>query len=384
MLRASCLAMTVCGTLLGYALAEDTPKCDANAALRYWQAFATLPRFTDAEGQKINAEALTMPLDGHAREIVTKAEYSLDVLQRGATLPRCDWGIDYEKGIYTRLPHVPAARVLAALACLRARIRFESAQDDQALDDVIAAMALSRHVSQGGDMIVVLTGYAAERGPIDTLALYLPKLKAQAILKLTKRLTELPAGGRPATAMQTETGSFLNDFVRSLKDAKDKESLVTLLGLTSGSEGGASKLREQGTALLAACGGDASGVVKFTEELRPSYGAVEKMLDLPLDQFEREFDIVVKKQAANPLFKAMFPPLINVRRAQARAEVRRGLLMAALAIGRDGQGALEQHPDPVMGGVFEYLPFKGGFELRSKLKQSDGSPVLLTVGRRGG
>jgi hypothetical protein len=48
----------------------------------------------------------------------------------------------------------------------------------------------------------------------------------------------------------------------------------------------------------------------------------------------------------------------------------------------EGRDALKQHPDPVVGGLFDYLPLEGGFELRSKLHQQDDRPVTLTVGRR--
>src|ERR1700681_4914598 len=101
MLRALCLAMTIFALPVGSASADAPPAPGANAALKYWQAFAALPQVTEAEGQKLNAECLTMPLDAHAREVVTKAEYALQMLRYGAALPRCEWGIGYEEGVYT-------------------------------------------------------------------------------------------------------------------------------------------------------------------------------------------------------------------------------------------------------------------------------------------
>src|SRR5258708_2287839 len=89
MLRAPCLAMAFLLFALGTASTDSALDLGANAALKYWQGFATLPQFTDAELQAINAECLTMPLDAHAREVVSKADYSLQMLHRGAALPRC-------------------------------------------------------------------------------------------------------------------------------------------------------------------------------------------------------------------------------------------------------------------------------------------------------
>src|SRR5947207_10684632 len=125
MLRALSLAMTILVLPLGYASADAPLNPGDNAALKYWQAFAQLPKFTDAQSHKLNAEFLTMPVDAHAREIVAKADYALRMMHRAVALPRCDWGYGYEEGIELLLPHAQASRTLATLACLRARIRFE-------------------------------------------------------------------------------------------------------------------------------------------------------------------------------------------------------------------------------------------------------------------
>src|SRR5262245_24118969 len=55
---------------------------------------------------------------------------------------------------------------------------------------------------------------------------------------------------------------------------------------------------------------------------------------------------------------------------------------AAIAARLDGRDVLKSHPDPVVGGPFEYIALDGGFELRSKVKGQDDKPLVLTVGRR--
>src|SRR5262249_25158003 len=67
-------------------------------------------------------------------------------------------------------------------------------------------------------------------------------------------------------------------------------------------------------------------------------------------------------------------------------------LAAAIDLELGGRGVvqdvLKNHPDPVVGGSFEYQEFQGWFELRSKWKLAsrplyrDEGPVALTVGRR--
>jgi hypothetical protein len=119
------------------------------------------------------------------------------------------------------------------------------------------------------------------------------------------------------------------------------------------------------------------------------------MLDLPPGRLEKEWQPEVTKRAGNPVVKLFAPVLENIRCRQARAEVRRALLAAALDVRLDGKEALKRHRDPVASGSFEYLGFEGGFELRSrwkvdeklrarwKLDERFAKPVTLTVGRRG-
>ena len=61
--------------------------------------------------------------------------------------------------------------------------------------------------------------------------------------------------------------------------------------------------------------------------------------------------------------------------------MRRSLRKAAFAILIDGADAVKTQRDPFGDGPLEYLPFDGGFELRSKFKVQD-KQVSLTVGRR--
>ena len=87
------LSMLVCG--VGIAAADDGSLGD-NAALKYWQAFATLPKLADEEQWKLINDYPTMPLGAHAKELVADAEYSLRMLHRAATVRACNWGIGYK------------------------------------------------------------------------------------------------------------------------------------------------------------------------------------------------------------------------------------------------------------------------------------------------
>jgi hypothetical protein len=384
MVRAWCLATTLLLMPLSQAWADSPGDRDDNAALKYWQAIASLPKLKDADVQRINDQYLTIPLDAGVKEIVNKANYSLKLMKQGTVLKRCDWGIPYEDGLSVLLPYLDGVRLLTSMAYLRARLELEAGLKAAAIDDLCAALALGRHISQGGLLIETVFGYSAEHRTTETLAVFLPKFDADLIKDLKARLSALPPPGNPAKAMPNEELSGLGWFVREVKKTKSKEDLVTLVYPLFASEEIAKGRNnvEKARAFVEECGGDKEGVLKFADEAHPSYAVMAKKLDLPLDEFQKAFEEETKKQEKNPVFKVFFPAMAKVRQAKARADVRRALLAAALDVQLGGQDALKNHTDPVVGGPFEYVPFDGGFELHSKFKGQNDKPLTLTVGSR--
>jgi RNA polymerase sigma factor (sigma-70 family) len=356
-----------------------------NAAPRYGQAFVALRRVPGAGSEKLRAECLTMPLDAHARELVSQAAYALRMLHRGAALPRCDWGARWDEGGAGTWPlaHHQGAQTLSALACLRARLRFEEGQSAGAVDDLVAALALARHVSRDGTLAGVQGRWGIEQRASEVLARYLPRLGARAVKDLKAQLDVLPPGRSAAAATVRTQEELLNWVIGEVQEAADEENLLAFLGQVWGDrKDSPEKRREKGRALLKECGG-AKGVLERAEEVRPWLALLAKKWDLPLDQFEKECEREALRRPGNPVQKLFAGVALGQRRRQARADVRRALLSAALAVQLDGEGALKKHPDPVGGGPFEYVAFDGGFELRSKWKGPDDQLVALTVGRRG-
>jgi hypothetical protein len=285
--------------------------------------------------------------------------------------------------------------MLSSLACVRARLRFEEGRNAEALDDLVAALTLARHLSRDGTLDSLWDGYQIERRMGEALALHLPKLDARTIKDLKARLDHLPPGGSAATATSFMVETMLNWIVGEVREATDKESLVAFLTQIAPCNGvPRGKNQAQGLALLTACGGTAEGVLRFLEELRPGAVRLIKKLDLPPDQVEPEYEREEKKLAGNPMFEVFAPVLHKIRVRQAQAEIRRAFLLAAVAVQQGGQEALKHNPDPVVGGAFTFVPFDGGFELRSTCKldenvrarwRLDPPPQLvLSVGRRDG
>jgi len=383
MLRASCVVFVSLIFSGGLVSAGDDSPLGTNAALKYWQAFATLPKLTDAEQKVLIKEFPTMPLDAHARELVTSAEYSLRMMYRGAAVRPCDWGIGWkDDGAETRLPQLSAARVLTALASLRARMSFEKGRPQAAVDDIVAALTLGRQVSLDGSLIGVITGYAIEAHTYDALAIDLPRLNADTLNDLKSRLAALPPGGRPALAIkdaEENTVEWIGGKVKETKDVAELQKLLIDLGLIEGKD---QDKTAKARALVEECGGNKEGFLQRLDDMRSAYALISAKLDLPLERSEKEFESVTKGLEANPLYKLVFPSALACRRAQARTDIRRSLLAAAIDIQLNGRDALKNHPDPVTGAPFELTAFDGGYELRSSWQQKP-APLTLTVGRRG-
>jgi hypothetical protein len=380
MLRRTVVALGIVSLSSISAIAGDS-EVRGNAALKYWQAFATLPALSDSESQKLRADALNMPLDAATRELIGKSEYSLKMLHHGAALPACDWGMEYEEGVETRLPQGPAAGVLCSLACLRARLRIEEGRPREAVDDLSAAMTLARHLSTDSGLVVLLFAYNLESRLNEAVAAALPRLDSHSLRLLQEHLNRLPPGGRPSQMLRFEERS-LEWIIRKVRGAQDKEALVALLVmLVDGDAGGQGQSRvDKARGFLEECGGTQDGLVKRLEVLRATSAEIAPTLDLPLDQFAREWTREETKHAANPAFRLLCAPYPRIRQAQARAEVRRVLLTAAIDARIHGPDAVKNHLDPGRsGGTIEYVPANGGFLVRSKLVGADGKPLSLRV-----
>jgi hypothetical protein len=345
----------------------------ANAALKYWQAFAHMPPRNDEQQRRIGDWRAT-PLDAQARRLVGDSQNSFLYLRRGAALPRCDWSLNYEDGIGLLLPQLDRSRTLTLLACLRARLALADGHPADALDDVLAVFALGRHIAEP-TMITLLVDYNIEQNAIDALALMLPKLDAAALRRVAERLDALPTAGTLEQTLVTERDYFSAWAIRWLKEQEQSgtgDLRAKVKTLLLGSE-------ESEEILRLVDDKSAKRLIQALEELGPFYEEQRRLVALPREQFLAQWPELEKRQSANATAKAMLPSVIKVVDARDCYRARFEMLKAAIAVAREGQAALAKHPDPFGHGPFEYKALPKGFELHSKLTL-DGRPVGLTVG----
>jgi len=251
--------------------ADDAPR--RNAALNYWQAFAFMPSLSREVDNTSTIQGIVRPVDQKLVQVIRQSESALQLFHRGAKLSHCDWQLDLRKnGFETWLPHLDKAHPFIRFPLLRARYRFEQGRDIEAIDDIIATMALSRHVTRDGTVQGFERGYIMEETTIFVVAAYLPEMSSEALDTLAARLSSLPQRTPLRESILNERKSL--EWIIAKVEESDQKRLQELCRSLTGSDAKAD-------ALLKTSGG-AKGLVKLAVEMRPLY---EEAALLPLLPF---------------------------------------------------------------------------------------------------
>jgi hypothetical protein len=354
---------------------DAQPDLGANAALKYWTAFAFLPVLDKGQGKLLEGWN-KVPLDAAALRLIDSSRLSRAYLHRGVKLPRCDWGLAYEEGIRLHLPHLGKAVTLARLAALHARHEFEQGHWQAGAEDVTALLKLARHMQMDRMIIPNLVGYRIETMAIEAAAPYLPELKRILPEAVSAVLAAPPAGPTLSEMVLLEKQIAATWIIRELKEVEEhkkgawQEVWKEVFDHPEGSGRdllGTAKTFKQ--------------AVKLLEDLLPFYDQLAKVTALPWKEFDARYPEFVKKaKADNPLAGYVLPNMGKVAEAQRRARTQLALFKAALAVVQGGPAKLKDIKDPFGDGTFEYRALDKGFELKSKLLYG-GKPVTLTVGQ---
>jgi hypothetical protein len=351
----------------------------ANAALKYWRAFALLPTL-DKEEQKLLNEWDKAPVDAAARKLIDRSRLSRLDLHRGAMLTRCDWSLDEQDGINMRIPHLTKARALARLVALHARQEFEQGHPKAGWQDVSDLLKLSRHVGIGPTLIERLVGYAIERMAIETAAPYLPGSKSVLPEAASEVLDKLPALPTLEQMVQSEKRLGAGWLIQELKKAegRKKGSWQEVWNEFSHIATNLEPKNPDAEALKSVKTFEQA--IKMLEDLLPVYDQVAKKMALPWKEFDAQYPKFFKKaRADNPLAQVLLPAMDRVADSERRHLAQMALFKAALAVVQGGPDRVKDFKDPAGDGAVEYRALDKGFELRSKLL-FQGKPLTLTVG----
>ncbi len=347
----------------------------ANAALQYYQGFQLLAALGKDQTKIIKAWD-RVPLDDAALQVIQGGDQTLTYLHRGARLPGCEWGLDRHDGPFLLLPYLEPALTTARLAGLRARVRFDRAMRAEGVDDLLAALALARHVGADAIPICLLVEYRMEKDAIEALAGQLPKLDAATLKSLAARLEKLPPAGTMRQAMGAAEKKYLVGWlVQRLKaiDPTKKGWEDEILRLFV--------WEPKARAILNAAGHPTPAkMVAVFQKLDGFYDELAKLPARPWNEVEGKVTALTRKaRAANPLGDLVLPNAARLFAAEGRAVTRLALLKAAVAVVRGGPDQVKGSSEPYGKGPFAYRVLPKGFELRSHVS-FQGQPVTLTVG----
>ena len=344
-----------------------------NAALAYWQAFILMPKADDDKG--FDADA---PIDAEVIEFVESGDTAMHQLQRAARMDCCVWGAELEAGIEAQLPHLSQARKMARFARLRARVRFSQDRPAEAIEELVAVMAMGRHAGSDGLLISLLVQYAIEKVAIETVAEHLPTLEADLLDKLSQRIEGLPEYQTMSYAMRMEKVLFLEWFIDQVSKPGGKEKLIGML------ESQLANVDREDLAKYKAI--SQQELVDGLIELRAVYDKLTEIMKRSPDEVDGFTENLIEKEKltgpAKMFASFILPAVGKMRRSEATHQTQQMMLKAAIAVVKDDRSQLERKElhDPYGEGPFEYSKTKGRFTLQSKLLDRQGKPVVLSIG----
>jgi hypothetical protein len=356
-----------------------------NAALKYWQGFALMPR-RDKDNERFFSEWDKVPLDDAAQKMVASSSVALKYLHRGAQIGPCTWGLNLDEGWYCFLPHLDRGRDLSNLACLRIRARFEQGHPGEAAEDVADLIAFARHLGSDDFLIALLVQRGTEQAAIDLAAPHLAEMDPLTLKRLARRLDDLPPGGSLAAALRMEKEAWLGWFVREVKAIEDlppaeqQDRLLRLLGVPDSTPENERQAKEVRALLQVAGNPTPRQLLPRIEETADYYDEMIKLTAVPLDQAQaRATELRRKVKETNPVGDYILPRASLLLERAADMQARMALFRAAVAVAQGGPERLKEVPDPFGQGPFEYRALPKGFELKSKLTVK-GQPLTLRVG----
>jgi hypothetical protein len=343
----------------------------ANAALQYWQAFSQMPAL-DKDQEKLLSEYSSVSLNDPAvNKLLDASQTSLMYLHRGAALPSCDWGLDYNDGISMLMPHLVKARDLARLAALDARRAFEHGNWKAGRRDMTSTMVLARHVGRDPVMIGLLVRLGLEGMVVDSVAPYVPDIKASHS-QAVAMFEAIPPAVTLEQSIRFEQKWMAGWIVPHLRAEEQRQK-------GAGLELWRKFLDADAPASLKNVG-SLEEVIKLVEDAIPVYDDLARMAALPNDEFNAQYPAFKQMTKANhPAAALLLPTIDQLRAKQQRQQARMAMLLAGIAVAESGPEKLNELKDPFGAGPFEYRALDKGFELKSKLVH-EGRPVTLIIG----
>ncbi len=332
-----------------------------NAAAIYRQAFVLYEALSNGEKEVIgNWRTNVDPLVD--AELCEKIQPICKLMHQAATLTNCDWGIEEPIVSSTRLPHLMPGRNIAR-AMVWSAVHCRTDDTAGAIDDLVASSKLGSSLSSPPIILTHLFDLAIQNLVMEAVAEHASMFTGADDRHLVQLFDDAWYVEELCRAIEGEAYivSHEADKLAAMPPEEVAHELEELKRM------GSSEVQTVDT-------GQAIAGIRQAAEL-------ERELAEALDSSEADYrDWLARSEAVrstNP-FVEMFLPVIGteVDRTQATT-VRSAMVVAGLAVIRDGPNALLSHTDPITGQQFTYTETAGGFELQSGY-QVNGQPLKLS------
>lgn len=345
-----------------------------NAALGYRAAAAEIGRaLTPEEIAEVSRlvvsedaiEALPTP---QQRQLLAKAQPGLDRFHEASRIRNLDWGLDRSKGMLAEMPWLADVRTLTRLAAADAIAQATMGNGGVAVQRLIDARTLGRHVTTGGSTVIsYLLRVGADAAVFRTSSRVLGHLSDKQLRALREGFNSLPSGETLDVVVAAE-GEMVERWFRAHEEFPDEMGrFITENPQWRLAEARRAEWRSNRHALV--------------DDVSSAYVAAAKAAKIPLNERSAELEGWAKRVEEAPwLVRLTLPAVDRVAEAEFRSIVEVGLLNAAIDVLIDGPQALQEHMDPATGRPFAYEPRNDGFLLRSA-KEVNGEPMSFVVRR---
>lgn len=368
-------------------------RTDINPALLYYQAFIVEPHLGQSDWDYLETNEWKAPdLDEHFGKLLAEFDDTFRLVRQAAySKVPCDWGVDRTSGASTLLPELAYAKGVALNANRRVKWDLQHGRQDDAREDLLAALSLGRNISRDGTIISVLVQASIESIVSASVAENFGRFSPEQLQKIVDGMDATPARGTVSNAIISELSISRNSLlqkVEELQRADPGDDGKVMEGVRKQVQGDTNFWPK----LEKAAGGTSEGVVRllhgreqFAERMAQELPAVPgESFPAKAGELEAEFT-----NSPNPFVAEAVTAYLKTRARDlwsltALAEVR-----AAVEFKLHGEAGLNSVPDPSGNGPFkiERFFFEGvdrGFKLTPAYNMRGSSkPVLIFVETEG-
>lgn len=375
---------------------EDSFRTNINPALLYYQSFLVEPHLEQSDWDYLYTNEWKAPqLDEHFGKLLAEFDTTFRLVRQAANskVP-CDWGIDWSAGDNTLLTPLAYAKGVALNANRRANWDLQHGRQDDAREDLLAALVLGRNMTRDGTIISVLVQAAIENIVCDNVAENFGRYSPEQLQRIVEGIYAGPPRGTASDAIISEQSNIIqNSLLRKVEDlqranSEDDRAVMEGVRKLMTNEGQTNFWPK----VEKASGGTSEGVVRllrereqFAERMAKEVTAVPgEKFQAKAGELEAEFT-----NSPNPFIAEAVAPFLRTRVRELRALTLMAMVHAAVEYRMHGKSGFKSVPDPCGNGPlkFERFSFEGvdrGFKLTSAFDMHGTSkPVLIFVEKEG-